>query len=171
VSDQTYKQDIEIGGLQSARGVSNPFTAVSQLHTRVLNIRKLVIATGVELADALAATTTAETRGRRIPYVGLVTKITLTAHVAVTGDAANGFTLTCSKRDAAGGSLTTLGTISSVNATPALGNFVAFVPKSLTLTNANLQVVADGAITWSIAKGGTGVVVPTFDLDVFILDQ
>jgi hypothetical protein len=171
VSDQTYKQDIETGGLSSARGVTDPLGAVKQIHSRVLNAKKLVIATGVELADAAVGTATAETRGATIPFAGVVTGVKLTLHGAVAGNAADGFTMTISKRDAAGINLTTIATISSVNAVPASGNFVAFLGKAATLVNAALQVAAGGMITWSIAKNGAGVVVPTFDLDVTVLDQ
>ena len=171
MSDTTYAINTRQGELQDAKDVANPVTEAQKQRSRILSFGKLVIATGLELADALAATATAETRGTFNPYAGIVMSITLAMHVAVTGDTTNGFTMTVSKRDAAGASLTTLGTISSVNAVAANGNFVAFVPKAFTLTNANLQVVAGGSYTWSIAKNGTGVVVPTFTVQITVLDQ
>lgn len=171
MSDTTYAINTRIGELQDAKDVLNPLTEGQKLRSRILTFGKLVIATGLELADAAAGTATAETRGCQNPFVGIVMIISVSMHVAIAGDAANGFTMTVSKRDAAGINLTTLGTISSVNATPALGNFVAFVPKNFTLTNANLQVVAGGSFTWSIAKNGAGVVVPTFTVQITVLDQ
>lgn len=173
MSDQTYKQDIEVGDLQAAKGVTNPVVLVQGLHTRSLTFHKLVIASGVELADAAAATATAETRGIKIPgnFSGFVKGITLTTHAAVAGDAANGFTMTVTARDQNGLNPLVLGTISSVNAVPASGNFVAFASKPFTLTAANATVAAGGFITYSIAKNGTGVVVPTFDCEVNVLDQ
>ncbi len=171
MSDTTYATNIATGRLQSAKDVTDPVAEARKQRSRILNFKKLVIATGIELADATAATTTAETRGFRFPYAGIVTGIKLTCHDAVAGSATVGFTMTVSKRDAAGANLTTLGTITSVNATAALGNFVAFVAKSFTLTNANLAVVEGGYCTWSIAKTSTGVIVPTFDCDVTVLDQ
>lgn len=169
--DDQYDINSRIGSLTDAKDVTDPVGQARKQRSRILNFKKLVIATGVELADAAAATATAETRGVRFPFDGIVTSILLTLHTLVAGDAANGFTMTVSKRDAAGANLTTLGTISSVNATPALGSFVAFVGKEFTKTNANLQVVAGGYGTWSIAKNGTGVIVPTFDCDITVLDQ
>lgn len=171
MSDTTEQIKARQGELQDNVNVTAPATEAQKQRTRILNFKKLIKATGVELVDAMAADVTAETRGARIPFDGIVTKIVLTTHVAVAGDAANGFTMTVSKRDAAGINLTTLGTISSVNAVPASGNFVAFLGRLFTLTNANLQVVSGGTVTWSIAKNGTGVIVPTFDCDVFVLDQ
>lgn len=171
MSDTTIAINTRQGELTDSKDVLNPITEAQKQRTRIINFKKLIIASGVELADGLAATATAETRGGTIPFDGIVTRIKLTLHTVLAGDAANGFTMIVSKRDAAGANLLTVGTISSVNATPALGNFVAFVGKNASLTNANTQVVANGFITWLINKPGTGVIVPTFDCDVFVLDQ
>ncbi len=158
------------GQYQSASSaISDPLAEARKQRSRILNFKKLVIATGVELADAMASTTTAETRGFRFPFAGIVTSIKLTLHVTTAGHATDAFTMTVSKRDAAGANLTTLGTITSL--VVATGGFTAFVARALTLTNANLQVVEGGYCTWSIAKNGAGVVVPTFDCDVTVLDQ
>lgn len=169
MSDSTYAQGIEQGDYQDAKDIADPVALMKKRNSRILTFRKLVIATGVELADAMASTATAETRGFRFPYAGIVTNIKLTPHAAITGHATDAFTMTVSKRDAAGANLTTLGTITSL--TSGAGSFVAFVGENFTLTNANLEVVAGGYCTWSIAKNGSGVVVPTFDCDVTILDQ
>lgn len=169
MSDRTYQQDIQVGDLTAARGVSDPVAAVRQGNSRIFTFRKLIIATGTELVDAMAADVTAECRGFLFPFAGLVTSIKLTLTATTAGHATDAFTMTVSKRDAAGGTLTTLGTITSL--VVATGGFTAWVPRSLTLTNANLQVVAGGACTWSIAKNGAGVAVPTFLCDVTVLDQ
>ena len=169
MSDDTIDINTTIGTYADSRDVVDPVALARKKRSRILNFKKLVIASGVELADAAAATATAETRGVRFPFNGIVLGIMLTCHVAVAGDAANAFTMTVSKRDAAGANLTTLGTITSLTATG--GSFVAFVGKAFTLINANLQVVAGGYATWSIAKNGTGVIVPTFDCDITVLDQ
>lgn len=169
MSDDTYDINSRIGFLTDAKDVLDPVGQARKQRSRIFNFKKLVIATGVELADAAAGTVTAETRGFRFPFAGIVTGILLTCHAAVAADAANAFTMTVSKRDAAGANLTTLGTITSLVAGGAA--FVAFVGRAFTLTNANLQVVAGGYCTWSIAKPGTGVIVPTFDCDVTVLDQ
>jgi hypothetical protein len=171
MSDDTIDINTTIGTYADSRDVTDPVALAKKKRSRILTFRKLIAAAGTEVADGAAGTATAETRGFRFPFNGIVTGIQLTCHAAVAGDAANGFTMTVSKRDAAGANLTTLGTISSVNAVPATGNFVAFVGKPFTLTNANLQVVAGGYCTWSIAKPGAGVIVPTFDCDVTVLDQ
>jgi len=169
MSDTTYATDIAIGELQSAKDVTDPVAEVREQRSRILSFRKLIIATGTELVDAMAADITAECRGFRFPFAGVVTSIVLTLHTTTAGHATDAFTMTVSKRDAAGGTLTTLGTITSL--VVATGGFTAFVGRALTLTNANLQVVAGGYCTWSIAKNGAGVVVPTFVCDVTVLDQ
>ncbi len=169
MSDTTYAQNSEQGAFQDAKDITDPVALARKRGSRILSFKKIILATGVELADAMAADATAEAPGFRFPFNGIVTNIKLTLHVALTGDAANNFTMTVSKRDAAGANLTTLGTITSD--IPGAGSFVAFVGEDFTLTNANLEVVAGGFCTWSIAKGGAGVVVPTFTCDVTVLDQ
>lgn len=171
MSDETYIQDIERGKLGDARGVTDALAAVKQRHTRVYRWKKLLLATGTVLADAMAADATAESFGGRIPFAGIVTKIVLTASVAVTGDAANHATVTVSKRDAAGANLTTLGTLTTDSDAPGQGSLVAFLGELFTLTNANLEVVAGGTFTWSVAKGGAGVVLPIFEIEVHVLEQ
>jgi hypothetical protein len=175
VSDETYKQDIEAGRFGDARGVSNAFNLVKAANTLVYKFRKVVLSTGVLLADAMASTTTAESFGFQIPILdgysagtefGIVRRITLTPDSAITGDAANAATVTVSKRDSAGGSLTTLGTITTLNS--GAGSFTAFVGEDFTLTSANLILVAGGTVTWSIAKNGTGVVMPNFEIAVHV---
>ena len=118
-------------------------------------------------ADGMASTTTAETdlnicfnRLSRIKSVKY-----MPTGGALTADNTNNAAITVSKRDAAGANLTT---VASETTNVASGNWVQRTLKSLTLTAANVDVVAGGSCTFSIAKGGSGVVVPAgfFVIDV-----
>lgn len=129
-------------------------------------------ASGVKSADdAMASTTTAETglsisipaapanlgTVARAFQVNQITYTPLTG--AITNDNTNNAVITVSYRlSATGGTLTTLGTlttsITALGATIAQWQSVAF-----TLTTANLLIAAGATLTFSIAKGGSGVVV------------
>jgi hypothetical protein len=117
-------------------------------------------------ADAMASTTTAEAANcwNRLLSAGRVKAIRVHSSAALTGDPTNNAVITVSKRDAAGANLATLGTLTTT-ASWVAGTSVAF-----TLTNANLDVVQGGSLTFSIAKGGTGVVVPICTIVVEVED-
>lgn len=116
-------------------------------------------------ADGSAAATTAETV---IGYVQRACKLLAVRYVpaaALTADATNNATITVSKRVAGGGSKTTIATIVT---DVAGGSWVQWSAKafSLTGTAADLQIAAGSGLTFEIAKGGTGVVVPAGVLEL-----
>jgi hypothetical protein len=119
----------------------------------------------VKAAHGAAGTTTAETV---IGHVNFACKIIAARYVpaaALTADNTNNATITVSKRVAGGGSKTT---IASITTNVASGNWTQWAPKDLTLTAvaADLQIAANSGITFEIAKGGTGVVVPAGTLEL-----
>lgn len=119
----------------------------------------------VKAADGAAATTTSETV---IGHVNFACKIIAARYVpaaALTADNTNNATITVSKRVAGGGSKTT---IASITTNVASGSWTQWAPKDLTLTAtaADLQIAANSGITFEIAKGGTGVIVPAGTLEL-----
>lgn len=119
----------------------------------------------VKAADGAAGTTTAETLVGLNPLIGRVTAARILPAANVTADATNNATVTLSKRDAAGGTKTTVATLIT---NVAGGNWTAWVPKDMALsgTSANLDVVAGSVLTFEVAKGGTGVQLPALILAV-----
>lgn len=116
-------------------------------------------------ADGAAGTTTAETV---IGYVHRACKLVAVRYVpaaGVTADATNNATITVSKRASGGGSKTTVATIVT---DVAGGNWTQWAAKafSLTGTAADLQIAAGSGLTFEIAKGGTGVVIPAGVLEL-----
>lgn len=156
----------QLGSFQTAgTAVSAPVPTVSLIHSDTF-------LSGVKSADdAMATTTTAETALHiSIPAAPALYSGTARAfHVnqilytpvtgSITNDNTNNATITVSYRlSSTGGTLTTLGTlttsITALGATIAQWQAVAF-----TLTAANLLIAGGATLTFSIAKGGSGVVV------------
>jgi hypothetical protein len=106
-------------------------------------------------ADAMASTATAETAiGQLAGVAGRMTSITFLPSAALTGDATNNAVITIRRRPAVLGTpAVTLATLTTT------ASWVAFVPVTFTL--ANVALVAGDGITLEIAKGGTGVAVPS----------
>lgn len=108
-------------------------------------------------ADGAAATTTAETLVGRSPTAlpsGHI--IYLTPAAGLTADDTNYATITLYKRTAGGGT-TTIGQILTKITGGGTGNWTAWNPVAIVTS----QPVSEGdAITYDIAKAGTGVVVP-----------
>lgn len=132
--------------------------------TDIFRVRK-------EADDAMAADATAEQYGFTFPYDGRITKIDIVTSADAAEDAADNATLTASKRDAAAGNKTTLGTYTTDTGVTGQGTLTAKVKKTLALTDTNLAVVEGGSFNWEIAKGGAGVVVPVLELLVYVLRQ
>lgn len=145
--------------------VSLPGATVSLAHSDSFS-------SGVKSADdAMASTTTAETGlGISIPaaptILGSVARAFQVNQIlytpltgAITNDNTNNAVITVSARlSSTGGSAVVLGTlttsVTALGATIAQWSAVAF-----TLTTANLLIAAGATLTFSIAKGGSGVVV------------
>lgn len=113
-------------------------------------------ALGTNTDDAMANTTTAEQQIFTTTVAITITSFAYVPNGTITADAANNAVLTLSKRTAAGGSQTTVGTITT---DLTLGNLVAGQAAIGTLTAANVQVAAGGSLAVTTTKGGTGVVV------------
>lgn len=146
--------------------VSLPVQTVSLAHSDSFS-------SGVKSADdAMASTTTAETAlhislpaspavlGTSTPRAFQVNQILYTPVTgSITNDNTNNATITVSYRlPSTGGTLTTLGTLTT--SITALGASIAqWQAAVFTLTTANLLIAAGATFSFSIAKGGSGVVV------------
>lgn len=110
-------------------------------------------------ADAMASTTTSETgTGIYIPAAATLLSVTFVpVSGGLTADASNYATVTVSTRDSAGGTLTTVATLTTTIASS--GNLTQHAGKALVLSTP--AIAAGSTITFSIAKTGTGVVVPS----------
>lgn len=159
-TDTEIAKSLQVGEISSQIGSNqNAIAEVAKQRTRFYEFSKTA-------ADAMANTTTAEAASnwKRIFATGLVKAIRVHSSAALTGDPTNNAVITVSKRDAAGANLTTLGTLTTT------ASWVAGTSVSFTLTAANLAVVAGGSLTFSIAKGGSGVAVPICTIVVEIED-
>ena len=112
-------------------------------------------------ADGMASTTTTDTLVWMNPYtvpVYLQSAEAVATGAGITADANNNATITFRTRDGVGGaSAAALTIVTDV----AGGSWTQNQRKAITAqTTANLAVPVGGQITFSIAKGGTGVVVP-----------
>jgi hypothetical protein len=79
------------------------------------------------------------------------------APVAVTAHGTNYATFTLSKRDTAGANAATVAEFATDTVTT--DDMTAFLPKSMTLTSANVTVPSGYVLTGKVAKAGTGVAI------------
>lgn len=114
-------------------------------------------ALGTNTDDAMANTATAEQQIFATSVAITITSLMYVPNNTITADATNNAVITFSKRTSAGGSQTTLGTITT---DLTLGNLAVGQPAvaTLTATTANLQVAAGSSIGVANTKGGAGVV-------------
>jgi hypothetical protein len=119
----------------------------------------------LKAADAAANTTTAEYVVMSIPANCTVEAVDIFPMAAVTADASNNATLTLKGYDAAGANGVT---VASLVTDVAGGNWSALTRKAMTLTAtaADLDRVAQSALTLTVAKGGSGVQLPSLQLRV-----
>jgi len=119
-------------------------------------------------ADGAAATTTAETDlNVPVPRAAVLRAVRLTPQgAAITADATNNATITVSKRDSTGGNLTTVATLTTNVAGLGGATLAQRATAAFVLTGANTRITAGSSLTFSIAKGGTGVVVPISMLSI-----
>lgn len=145
-----------------AMGAVDPIGVVGLQHTELFVFSKAA-------ADGTAATTTAETDlNIYFPRVGIIRNIRLTAQGAsIVADPTNNATITVSKRDSLGANLTTLGTLVTTAAGLGIATLAQRSTAAFVLTAANVRVATGSTLTFSIAKGGTGVVVP---ISMLIID-
>lgn len=153
-SDTEITKGVTVGLISSILG-SNA-NAIAEIGKQ----RQRYYSWGKAAADGMASTTTAETDcNQLVRYAGrLKTLYIVCTGAALTADAANFATITVSKRDSAGANLTTLATLTTTIASS--GNLAQRAPVAFVLTDANVDIAALSTLTFSIAKTGTGVVVP-----------
>lgn len=106
-------------------------------------------------ADGGAGTAFTEHAFWRAAQTCKVISVYFVPDAALTANASNNATLTLARRNADG---TNQQTIASI--TTSTTNWVQFVPVQLTLTAANASLLVGQTLTFTITKGGTGVVVP-----------
>lgn len=137
-------------GLLASMGLTDAIAAVAQQNSDFFSFTKAS-------DDGMASTATAETRTNiYLPRACILKSV---AYVATTGgitaDATNNAVVTLSKRDKTGANLTTVATLTT---NLALGNVVQDAAVQMTLTAANVAITLGSTLTYSIAKGGSGVV-------------
>lgn len=144
----------------ASMGAVDPIGVVGFQNTEVFVYSKAA-------ADGSASTATAETDlNVPVPRVAILRAVRLTPQGAsIIADATNNAVITVSKRDSTGGNLTTVATLTTnvagIGATLAQRATAAFV-----LSGANTRITAGSSLTFSIAKGGTGVVIPISMLSI-----
>jgi hypothetical protein len=120
-------------------------------------------------ADGAAGNATAYTAAHHFtaPRAGKLLGVTINPQAALTADNANNATVKAVKGDGAGGAETIM---ASVQTTVANGNWVAGGKKAVALsgTVANTRFAKGEVVGFSIAKTGTGVVVPICSLTLDI---
>ena len=144
------------------------------MHVNVpIDVAQTVACAGLALwqksdADGSAAAATAETviggMGPGVPSgqgIGLGSVKYIPA-AALTGDPTNNATITVNKRTAGGAAVP----IATLTTTAVAGNWVAWVPVTIPLV-ANQFISPGDVLTVAITKGGTGVVVPQGQLEVY----
>ena len=142
-----------LGGIY---GLFSGLDATDELMLKNLMTRKKA---RVYLSDLATAGTAQTETGFFVNDTGVSLRVVsakLVVPIAVTANASNNMTCTLTKRDAAGVNPAVVATATS---DVAGGSLVAFLPKVLTNTVANV-VVADGwVLTALVSKAGTGVAI------------
>jgi len=116
----------------------------------------------VRAVDGAAGTTTAEVAVGVSPQAGKLVKAYYVAAAGLTAHDTNYATITVSRYTAAGGSKTTIASITT-QITGGSGNWTAFVPVPLTLAADN-AIPAGALITYEVAKAASGVALPAGSL-------
>ncbi len=142
-------------GIIAAMGAVDAIGVVGFANTEVFVYSKAA-------ADGAAATTTAETDlNVPVPRVAILRAVRLTPQGAsIVADATNNAVITVSKRDATGGNLTTVATLTTNVAGLGGATLAQRATAAFVLTAANVRIAAGSSLTFSIAKGGAGVVIP-----------
>lgn len=158
MSDATDAEALEKGELSSA---------LSDAGAEVAKERTHVLRWGKASDDSMAADTTSETMVASAPFAGTVQHVYVTFDGTITADNNDYATITVSKYTAAGGSKTAIATAKTKLANAGgIGDVTAKVRYAFTLVNAAIELQAGAALTFEIAKTGSGVVVPKGLLEV-----
>jgi hypothetical protein len=159
-----------------AQGVGNysasktDMTAAASIAGRNLIRRTYVLRK--EAADAMAADVTAYTAAdqmvMRVP--GKVLGIRIQPRAALTANASNNATINVVSADGLGGAAVIA---ASYTSDVAGGNLAAGVTKAgaLSATAANTRFAVGQVLSFNIAKGGTGVVVPILSISVDVEEE
>lgn len=118
--------------------------------------------------DAAAGTTTAEAAVAMTVQKGKLVKAYYVPAGAVTAHDTNYATITVSRYTAAGGSKTTVASITT-KITGGSGNWTAFVPVEITLAT-DTALEAGACLTYEIAKAASGVQLPAGSLVLITSD-
>ena len=118
--------------------------------------------------DAAAGTTTAEAAVAMTVQKGKLVKAYYVPAGAVTAHDTNYATITISRYTAAGGSKTTVASITT-KITGGSGNWTAFVPVEITLAT-DTALEAGACLTYEIAKAASGVQLPAGSLVLITSD-
>lgn len=122
----------------------------------------------VRAQDGAAGTTTAETAVAMSVQKGKLVKAYYVPAGAVTAHDTNYATITVSRYTAAGGSKTTVASITT-KITGGSGNWTAFVPVEITLAT-DTALEAGACLTYEIAKAASGVQLPAGSLVLITSD-
>jgi len=122
----------------------------------------------VRAQDATAGTATAEAAIAMTVQKGKLVKAYYVPAGAVTAHDSNYATITISRYTAAGGSKTTVASITT-KITGGSGNWTAFVPVEITLA-ADTALEAGACLTYEIAKAASGVQLPAGSLVLITSD-
>ena len=135
-------------------------------------IRKTVHLAVKAAADGAASTATAETAVSSVyfPTPFRVIGARYVPDAGVTADNTNNATINVNRRDGIGGAAAVA---ASLTTNVAAGNMVQYQPKPFTVSAVAgaAQGPANGILTFSIAKSGTGVVIPAGTLFVDIEEE
>lgn len=166
MSDRGNLKAQQIGALQTfstTGGLSLGATTAATVdpYTTVGDAQSIFLTWTKAADDAMASTATAETfTGLFVPFACKYRKLTYSpTSGALTNDNTNNAVMTFNTRDLNGANLAVLTTlttsITALGATIAQGQGVAALPAGTVAAS----VAAGSTITYSIAKGGSGVVV------------
>lgn len=122
----------------------------------------------VRVVDALASTATAEIPVGVAVNASKIVKAYYLPGAALTADDTDYATITVSRYTAAGGSKTTIATVTT-KITGGTGDWTAKVPVAITLSADN-AVAAGALITYEVAKEGSGVALPAGSLVLVLSD-
>lgn len=148
-TDRELLTKAQQGELGSVISMTNPNTAVTDMHSRAVSFPINDAATaGTAVTESVILATT-----RRI----LVKGVKLAAPIAVTAHDTTYATITVSKRTAAGAAVIVASQTTKLVPAGGLGSLVAFVPVALTLVPAVAQLVAGDVLTVLVSKASTGV--------------
>lgn len=152
-TDRDKVKSQQIGTYVTAAGIVSSETAIRELHQETFTFITFAAATYVEQGITMV-------KKCKVKSIRIVAATTLAA------DATNNITCTVAKRDGAGGSATTIGTVTTDVAGGAL---TAFTPKvvALVTTQGVVDIAAGQVLTFKTVDNGT-TTEPLFSVTVTV---